>query len=80
MPFSSDDYGLRNYKDVMEELSIFGFTNIATLPIKDLIKCWLTKDGEVEEISINGKEKFKKNAKFETDSRIVIKYHTFKEY
>lgn len=78
VPFSSDNYISRNYKDIMQELSAYGFTNIALFPKRDLIKGWLTKDGEVENIIINGKEKFKKNARFESDVRIVITYHTFK--
>ena len=78
VPFSSEGYSLKNYKDVMEELTAYGFTNIALLPHRDLIKGWLTKDGEVEKISINGKENFKKNDRFEPDVRIVITYHTFK--
>ena len=78
VPFSSESYGLKNYKDIMEELCAYGFTNIALLPHRDLIKGWLTKDGEVEKISINGKEKFKKNDRFESNARVVITYHTFK--
>lgn len=78
VPFSSDDYDFKNYKVVMEELSAYGFTNIVLLPHRDLINGWLTKDGTVENISINGKEKFRKNTKFKSDVRIVITYHTFK--
>lgn len=79
VPFSSDEYFSRNYKDIMEELSAYGFANIALLQKRDLIKGWITKDGEVEKIVINGKEKFRKNAKFEQDARVVITYHTFKK-
>lgn len=78
VPFSYDSYEQKNYKDIMEELSAYGFTNIALLPKKDLIKGWIIKDGEVESITVNGKEKFKKNEKFKSDVRIVITYHTFK--
>lgn len=62
----------------MEELSAYGFNNIALFPKKDLIKGWLIKDGEVENIMINGKEKFKKNQRFESNVRVVITYHTLK--
>ena len=78
VPFSSDDYEHRNYKGVMEELVAYGFTNIVLLPKKDLLKGWIIKDGEIESVVINGKEKFRKNSKFESNVRIVITYHTFK--
>ena len=59
VPNSSSHYFGMNYKDAQEELTAYGFTNIALLPKRALIKGWLTKDGAVEEVSINGKTEFK---------------------
>lgn len=78
VPRSSEDYCSMNYEDVQAELSAYGFTNIAVLPKKDLIKGWLTKNGEVESVAISGKTDFRKKAKFMPGERVVITYHTFK--
>lgn len=72
---SSDDYYRKNYQEVVDEFQACGFTNISLLPIKDLINGWIVKVGSVESISINGKEQFKKKAKFKPDATVVIKYH-----
>lgn len=78
VPNSSDYYMGKNYHDVQDELTAYGFTNIVLLPKRDLIKGWLTKDGAVEVVSINGKTDFKRERKFPADVRIVITYHTFR--
>ena len=38
----------------------------------------LTKDGEVENVTINGLSDFEKESIFEPDAKIVVFYHTFK--
>lgn len=78
LPKSVDTYIGRKFTDVEEEFRAYGFTNIALLPKKDLIKGWMTKDGAVEEISIAGKTNFKKGQRYLSDHRIVITYHTFR--
>lgn len=68
-----------NVTSVKAEIAAYGFTNVVTIPIKDLRTGWLTKDGAVESVSINGKTDFKKKAKFPPDAAVVIKYHTFRD-
>lgn len=77
VPNSSSHYFGMNYRDAQEELTAYGFTNIVLLPKRDLIKGWITKDGAVEEVSINGKTEFKEKNKFPADVHVVITYHTF---
>lgn len=79
IPRSSEDYHGMNFEDIQAELKAYGFTNIALLQKKDLIKGWLTKDGEVESVTIGGKDRFRKKAKFSSNERIVITYHTFRD-
>ena len=79
VPNSSDHYSGMNYQNVQEELTAYGFTNIALLPKRDLIKGWLTKNGAVEKVSIKGKTEFKEKSKFPADAHIVITYHTFRD-
>jgi hypothetical protein len=74
---SSDVMGRENYKKAISELKKTGFTNIKTKALDDLITGWLTKDGEIEKIEINGETEFKANDSFPKDSKIVITYHTF---
>jgi len=79
MPGSSTDFKFSNYEDVVMQLQTAGFTNIKTVALKDIILGWLTKDGEVERVSVNGETEFKKGAKFDADAKIVVTYHTFPE-
>lgn len=75
---SSDGCIGKDCHDVKNEFEAYGFTNVVLLPHRDLICGWITKDGSVEKIIINGKEKFKKKAKFSPNARVVIVYHTLR--
>lgn len=77
VPKSSTELKGEDYKDVMKLLQVSGFTNIETEVLDDLITGWLTKDGEVEKVSINGDTDFSTKSKYSYDSKIVITYHTF---
>lgn len=79
MPASSSDYEGRNYQDVINELEIIGFTNIDVEMLDDLVIGWLTKDGEVEKVSINGSTIFSSGAKYPSDAAIIVTYHAFPE-
>lgn len=74
---SSDDIIGGNYQTVISELEKIGFTDIETKVLDDLITGWLTKDGEIEEVEIDGDTQFNTNDTFSKDSKIVITYHTF---
>lgn len=77
VPKSSTEFKGEDYKDVMTLLEASGFTNIETEVLDDLITGWLTKDGEVEKVSINGDTDYSTNSKHSYDAKIVITYHTF---
>jgi DNA-directed RNA polymerase subunit RPC12/RpoP len=79
IPKPSKEYKGDNYQEVMTELRAAGFSNIKTSKLGDLIKGWLTKDGDVEKVSVNGKTDFEADTKFPKDAEIVITYHTFPE-
>lgn len=74
---SSDEMSGENYQKVVSEFEEIGFTNIETRVLDDLITGWLTKDGEIEQVEINGATEFSANDSFEKDSEIVVTYHTF---
>lgn len=78
VPFSSEDaVDDMLYTDAENELSDSGFTNIKTIPIEDLITGWLTKDGEIESISIDGDTDFISGRKYDPGVEVEIQYHTF---
>ena len=77
IPSSSNKLEAKDYRGVMTELQAAGFTNIETETLNDLILGWLTKDGEVEKVSVNGNTNFNADNKFPKDAKIVITYHTF---
>ena len=67
----------KNYQDVEELFRQHGFTNIQTEKIEDLILGWLTKDGEVKEVSIAGEVNYATDTWVPADTKVVIRYHTF---
>jgi hypothetical protein len=75
---SSSELEKKNYKDVVIQLQGRGFTNIKTEAIEDLVLGWLTKDGDVERVEINGNSIFSSSTKFPKDAEVKVTYHTFK--
>lgn len=76
--FSSDEaVGDMLYADAETKLSESGFTNVKTVPIEDLITGWLTDDGEIESISIDGDTEFSNGERFDPGVEVEIQYHTF---
>jgi len=67
----------RDYQDVIDEFSQKGFTDIKTEAIDDLIFGWLTKDGEVEEVSVGGDVDYSPDDWVAADTEVIIRYHTF---
>ena len=76
---SSKDLKGKNYKDVVEILKKAEFTNIKLEKEKDLIFGWISKNGEVSSVTINGKSSFSDGDWFKKDAVIRIKYHTYKK-
>ena len=77
LPISSNDLKDANYRDIVAKFENAGFTNVQTEVIDDLIFGWFTKDGEVEEVSVDGYTTFSTDSRYPADIDIVISYHTF---
>ena len=75
---SSDHQGI-DYKNVVSDFEDSGFMNIKTETLEDLITGWLTKDGEVESVSVDGNEDYSANVWYPNDVEVIITYHTFPE-
>ena len=76
-PSSSDYYEGKDYKDAVNEFEEKGFVNVKTETVDDLITGLLTKDGEVESISVDGDIDYSANAWYSKEVEVVILYHTF---
>jgi len=76
-PSKSSEQEGRNYLDVIEDFEEHGFTNIDTEAIDDLILGWLTKDGEVEKVTVGGDEDYASDKWVDADTEVIIYYHTF---
>lgn len=79
LPFSEKQLKKRNYKEIRNEFTKLGFTNLQTTQLKDLTTGWIKKDGSVERVIIADNYKFKKDSVYKYDVNIVIEYHSFKE-
>ncbi|MBQ8688173.1 MAG: hypothetical protein IJ512_06445 [Ruminococcus sp.] len=75
---SAEAYKGAYYEQVKIELENAGFTNIELVVQEDLITGWITKDGSVERVSINGEDDFHKGDIFPKDASVLITYHSFK--
>ena len=79
IPSSSKNYKGANYQEVVSELQGAGFTNVQTEVLDDLVTGWLTKDGEVEQVSVDGDTTFSTDSKYSADVKIIVTYHTYPE-
>ena len=76
-PIAADDCEGMMYEEVAAEFEAAGFTNIEYEIIDDLITGWLTKDGEVEKVSLDGNDDFETDDVFDESASLIISYHTF---
>ena len=76
-PSGSSSQKGRDYQDVINDFKEKGFTNIKTETLEDLITGWVTKDGEVESVSVGGDKDYSPDVWCHNDVEVVITYHTF---
>lgn len=76
---SSDDYCGENALEIAKELLGAGFENVTLKPVKVLSERAKKRYGEIESISINGKDEFLGIKKVPASSYIVIEYSDFKK-
>ena len=78
-PVTSKEAKGTNYTDVMDKFKDAGFVNMKTKVIYDIITGWVTDDGQVKSITINGDEDFDTYDEYRPDAEVVITYHTYKK-
>lgn len=69
----------RDYESVVNDFKEQGFTNINLVELDDLVTGWMTKEGEVESVSVDGDIDYKADTWYPNDVEVVISYHTFPE-
>lgn len=78
MPKDANAYMYENYKDVEKELTEAGFTNISHKILYDIV-FGITKEGEVDSVSVDGNNDFEQGDIFKKDAEVVITYHMREE-
>ena len=78
-PLTSKEAKGMNYLDVIDKFEKAGFVNVTTDVKYDIVTGWLTDDGEVKSVSINGDKKFDSDDEYRLDAKVVITYHTWKK-
>lgn len=77
VPISSSEIKQQNYKLIVNQFEDAGFTNVQIERIEDLVTGWLTKDGQIAQVTINGDAEFTKGQRFEKNVIIKVVFHTF---
>lgn len=73
--FTSKDYKGKNINDVVAVLEEKGFQNVKTENLQDIVLGVFTKEGAVENITIDGSNEYKIGDWISNQSEIVITYH-----
>ena len=67
------------YLDVIEEFENAGFINVTTIVEYDIVIGWLTDDGKVKSVTINGEKEFDSYDEYRLDAEVVVTYYTLKK-
>lgn len=77
-PYASSEAKGKQYTEVIQAYQNAGFTNVSFEKIDDLVFGWLTKDGEVEKVEINGSTEYTTEESYnQSEAHVVIYFHTF---
>ncbi|MCR4922887.1 MAG: TFIIB-type zinc finger domain-containing protein [Lachnospiraceae bacterium] len=69
-------YRERNYNSVLSLYRIAGFTNVNAVALRDLTIFNLRRNGQVEEVTINGVSEFEEGDIFPKSANVLITYHS----
>lgn len=68
------EFWFENYEDVIKILKEWGFTNIKEVPLYDIYLGW-TDEGEVDDVTIDNSDDYKRGDIFKKDVEVVVSYH-----
>ena len=75
--YSGSYFKDENYNDVKVYFESQGFEDVNLNPLHDLITGWVTKEGTVENVSINGDTSFHAKRWYYPTDKVIISYHSF---
>lgn len=76
-PMTSKEARGQHYEDVYDAFEDAGFVNVQYEIKYDIITGWITSDGEVDKITIDGEKDFDTSEDYRPDVKIIITYHTY---
>lgn len=76
-PFNSREVSKMTFDQVVEVLVDLGFSEVYTLPLKDLKTGWIKKENSVQQVVIADVESIKRGMALEYDKKITVQYHSF---
>ena len=68
------EFWFNDYKDVIKILKEWGFTNIKEVPLYDIYLGW-TDEGEVDDVTIDNSDDYKRGDVFKEDVEVIVSYH-----
>lgn len=78
MSVDKTEYVGKDYKEVVKKLNDLGFINIIEKPVYDIY--WgITPEGEVESVTIDGVDTYKRGSVLSTTSEVIVTYHMKEE-
>jgi len=77
MPESSKHLEGKQFEDVVSALQDAGFTNVKSNPLGDLVTGWLSGEGEVKAVEVDGDSSFSTDNSFPATAPVVVSYHSF---
>lgn len=76
---SASNFYQKQYMEVIHAMLGMGFTNVNAIEIRRHRRGFFTNNiyGQVESVSINGNESFKKGDRFAREAHVVVSFHVF---
>ena len=72
---SMGNYHEKNFNSIVLLFKGAGFTNVTAVPLNDLNIFNMKKNGQVEEVTINGSDEFEEEDVYPRNSNVIITYH-----
>ena len=78
---SASNFYQKQYMEVIHAMLGMGFTNVNAIELRRHKRGFFTNNiyGQVESVSINGNDSFKKGDRFAREAHVVVSFHVFKD-
>ena len=78
---SASNFYQKQYMEVIHAMLGMGFTNVNAIELRRHKRGFFTNNiyGQVESVSINGNDSFKKGERYAREAHVVVSFHVFKD-